>query len=450
MADAGVHRVAVVSSRDVEQRIDGVVTQTDVLRAVHAHMGSLGVLASAQVGSLFPTADDSRAAAPFTLPASSTLRHCFQQLLARHLSGAALVDDATGAVVANVSVSDIRRLGGAVVRGDADAQALLDGPVLRFIAGGGGDSSSSSGGGRPVVSVVPSDSLATVVEMMVVAGVKRVHVVDRARRPIGVVTVSDVLRLLLSHDLTAHCHHDSIASFECASPLEGEAAADAAIAAAATGSVPPSSSASSGTPTSGPSPTGATSPVSAGATPGAEPSLLALLQSTTIGDVMAATGVPIDDVVDVGTDSKMTEALAVMRAHKLSAVMVSRYVVTSWSPRSAIPVTAKKYVGWVDGGDVAALVLQRSVSDRSGGGVLTGIAAALHDDDGHTAAAAVNFSNNDPLWVVHRDKTMDKVRQGGSRVGCSGVAGEYAGHCCKTAVTMFWGVRVWMHVVAGE
>ena len=47
MADAGVHRVTLPHHGE----FDGGVTQTDVLRTVHGHMGSLGVLASALWGS---------------------------------------------------------------------------------------------------------------------------------------------------------------------------------------------------------------------------------------------------------------------------------------------------------------------------------------------------------------------------------------------------------------
>ncbi len=76
------------------------------------------------------------------------------------------------------------------------------------------------------------------------------------------------------------------------------------------------------------------------------PSLLALLHETSAAEFLASDGVAIDDVVDVSAEGSVTHALKAMEEHKLSAVLVSRFVVVSWSATSAVPVT--KCVGpWV-------------------------------------------------------------------------------------------------------
>jgi CBS domain-containing protein len=59
---------------------------------------------------------------------------------------------------------------------------------------------------RPPVTAGIADTLATVIQLLCVVGVHRVHVVDTLRKPVGVVTVSDVLRVLLSPELTAYVH----------------------------------------------------------------------------------------------------------------------------------------------------------------------------------------------------------------------------------------------------
>ncbi len=73
-------------------------------------------------------------------------------------------------------------------------------------------------------------------------------------------------------------------------------------------------------------------------------------------------------------------------------------------------VFSKKYIGWVDGHDVAALVLQRSVSAQKTAGVLASVAAAMSSDSAHSSGAGVNFSHNDPLWVIPSRKRVDQVR----------------------------------------
>jgi hypothetical protein len=59
-------------------------------------------------------------------------------------------------------------------------------------------------GFRAAVTVTPSDTLSSVIELLCAAQVHRVHVVNPQRRPIGVVTTMDVLRVLLTSEVTAH------------------------------------------------------------------------------------------------------------------------------------------------------------------------------------------------------------------------------------------------------
>jgi CBS domain-containing protein len=198
MVHEGVHRVAVAAPGE---DIVGVVTQTTVLTALRDHVADLGPFGHAAVGSLFPPPGP-----PFTLPASSTLRHCLQQLLLTGYEGCALTEDAPGAaggaVVANISRTDVRRLTASLTAG-LDVEAVLNGPVLWFLqdpALGGGTPTTSA---LKVITVTPRDSVASLVNLLCVAHVHRVHVVDAHRRPLGVVTAMDVIRALQSSELVS-------------------------------------------------------------------------------------------------------------------------------------------------------------------------------------------------------------------------------------------------------
>ena len=129
--------------------------------------------------------------------ATATAGEAFHVLASHGISGAPVVD-AAGVVVANVSVSDMRRL--AHTTNHADTDAALAKPVLEFLRGG------PAGAGRAADPVVTStepvvvhagDSVGMVVQLLAESRLHHVYVVDGARRPVGVLALADVLRALV-------------------------------------------------------------------------------------------------------------------------------------------------------------------------------------------------------------------------------------------------------------
>jgi CBS domain-containing protein len=96
----------------------------------------------------------------------------------------------SGAIVGNVSVSDVRALATDVLT-PGGADAALSMPVMTFLGRG-------LEAPRAPITVKAADSLATLTSVMDGAHVHRVHVVDDAGKPIGVVTAMDVLRVLVA------------------------------------------------------------------------------------------------------------------------------------------------------------------------------------------------------------------------------------------------------------
>jgi CBS domain-containing protein len=190
MTSIGVKRVCVARKDGRGLHLAGIISHTDILRTLHAGVGSLNPsVATAPVGVLFPLTSP-----PLTLPHTATLRQCFEQLQAHKQDGCALVGD-DGAIVGNVSVADVRGLADTIL-GGGEVEGVLDGLAVSFLG--------RAGDPRPPVTVTPADSLASVLELLCVAHVHRVHIVDARRRPVGVVTSMGLLHTLLSPHLTAH------------------------------------------------------------------------------------------------------------------------------------------------------------------------------------------------------------------------------------------------------
>ena len=89
-----------------------------------------------------------------------------------------------------------------------------------------------------------------------------------------------------------------------------------------------------------------------------------------------------------------------------------------------IPMTQKKYIGWLDCGDIAAMVLERSVSAKKDSGIVSTVASAVSSDRAHQADAAMNYSRNDPFWAVPSSRNMDKVIVGACISCCSRSCGR--------------------------
>jgi CBS domain-containing protein len=374
MADKGVHRVAVVDMAH-HKVTKGVITQSMVLRVIHEHIGVIGELGSAVVGSLFATGGD---AVPFCEPRSASAREVLQTLLLKGYQGCPIVDDGSGAIIANVSVSDIRNLAGMSAE---DAEANLDRPALWLVSPTHSDESAP----RPPITVRPSDTLSTVIGLIVTSRVHRVYIVDERNRPIGIVTLTDLLRLLLSPTIVAH----DVAGAGLAAVSETKAGDGTARVAE---------------------------------------ELVATIRGTTVESFVESGGLRLDTIHDVACTTSVTDVLELLARHRVSALPVYREEEVR-SPALVgaglaaaggallvgdIPSYERKYIGWVDVADIASLILDRGVA-RHSEGVWNTIATVCFDDKEHRSAEAVNRSNNNPFWAIATGQKMDKV---GDAVRC--------------------------------
>jgi CBS domain-containing protein len=102
------------------------------------------------------------------------------------------VCDASGALVANVSASDLRGL-------TPERLGALASDVADFVAGDGNETAgfaAGAAGEKKPVTCLASETVRDVVERMVSRRVHHVYVCDEERRPVAMVTPNDVLGAL--------------------------------------------------------------------------------------------------------------------------------------------------------------------------------------------------------------------------------------------------------------
>jgi CBS domain-containing protein len=95
------------------------------------------------------------------ITAAATVRDCLTMLISRHFTGLPVTNGEGGDIVANVSLSDVRRLGSAHTA--TEFEALLDTNVLDYLRRKSADSAAPSL--SPLV-LHKDDSLGTAIELL--------------------------------------------------------------------------------------------------------------------------------------------------------------------------------------------------------------------------------------------------------------------------------------------
>jgi CBS domain-containing protein len=175
------HRVAVFDSLG---RVTDIASQSDVIRFLAVTPHAMGVLGNATLDQLHMghARDGGVAQVTRSVPTVEALMF----MTSRGVSSVAVVDD-SGCLWGNLSASDLRGIAG------SDLQ-LLARPVEEFL------SMSIPRRGGALVTVTADSTLRTAVCRLAASHVHRVYMVDKAGRPVGIITCTDVLAALLQGD----------------------------------------------------------------------------------------------------------------------------------------------------------------------------------------------------------------------------------------------------------
>ncbi|KAJ1910266.1 hypothetical protein IWQ60_010739 [Tieghemiomyces parasiticus] len=178
---SGIHRALVTDYNDNphDPKPDFLLTQSDVVRYVHDHPGCLNTdLLETTVEQLFPKAIHKKL---FTVREDEPVLRAYA-LMDQEDRSAAAVLDSEGRIVGNLSASDLRGL-------TEDNLTSLMAPVKVFLAHLHSERGS-------VVTCKADDTLQILLDQVCSHAIHRSWVVDENCRPVGVITLTDIIALL--------------------------------------------------------------------------------------------------------------------------------------------------------------------------------------------------------------------------------------------------------------
>jgi CBS domain-containing protein len=176
----GTHRVAVVDPEN-HSAIRGIVTPCGILRAIRDKLPELGEIGTAPIGSLFNIC----AGTVQTAHKDQTAQYSLQRMLKFGHSGMPVVDD-NGVMVGAVCFSQLRCIAS---MNPEDAEYALEHQPTMWLATRDPRGEEDVDAYTKNMSVLPSDSLSTAITMLAYSRAHRMYVVDKERRPIGVITI---------------------------------------------------------------------------------------------------------------------------------------------------------------------------------------------------------------------------------------------------------------------
>lgn len=187
LAQDGVHRVAIV---DILQDIRFMITQTDIIKVIHANLDSLVNVARVSVKDL-GVANSNLICVKANQPALESLKI----MHANRLSAAPVVDETSGELLATLSVADLK----AVARDPTTTgvHTTLSDVGLPTLAFAESHSYRHNPASAPKAIVVSLEStFGDVITLAAQTRVHRVWVVDGNRKPIGVISLTDICRII--------------------------------------------------------------------------------------------------------------------------------------------------------------------------------------------------------------------------------------------------------------
>ena len=179
LATSGAHRVAVVDSRS-SGHVQGIVTPCGILRVLRDRVADLGEVGSVPVGALFDIFSP-----VVTTHADTPARSSIKKLLTHGYSGMPVVND-QGAVVAALSFGNLRSIATMLPE---HAHTALQRHTSLWLATLGPNGAQDPLAVQRNMTVLPTDTLATAIAMLAYSRAHRMYIVDKDRRPIGIITI---------------------------------------------------------------------------------------------------------------------------------------------------------------------------------------------------------------------------------------------------------------------
>jgi len=183
--EKGLHRVPVV---DDERKLITVITQSQIVNILHRNLDILGEKKDKPMNQMENYFED-----VVCINEEDTTLEAFKIMVEKNV-GALAVIDKEGKLTANISLRDLKAM-------STDTRLFwrLYQTVHNFLLKVRKENNETSGDRpRTVVTVKPTDTLETVIKKLAEYKIHRVYIVDDHKKPVGVVSLKDVLREIIN------------------------------------------------------------------------------------------------------------------------------------------------------------------------------------------------------------------------------------------------------------
>jgi len=180
--EPALHRVPIL---DESQRLVGLITQSQVIQFLFKNLGMLGEKKNKPLSAMTSTYSKE----VFSIGYKERAIDAFRMMVTKGVSGLAVLDD-NGVLVNSISVRDLKTIG-------ADARLFwrLYQTVNNFLAK---EKKEFTDKPRHPIFATPQDTLEDVIKLLATKQIHRLFVVDGNHKPIGIISLKDVLLEIIS------------------------------------------------------------------------------------------------------------------------------------------------------------------------------------------------------------------------------------------------------------
>jgi CBS-domain-containing membrane protein len=183
--EPGLHRIPII---DQDRKLITVISQSQVVQILYKNLDIIGEKKNKPVGQM-----DRYLEQVFTIHEEATAVDAFKMMVELNVSGLAVIDK-EGKLTANIAMKDLK-----AVSTDTRLFWRLFQTVHNFLQKVRKENS-ETGGDRPrtTVTVKAEDTLETVIRRLTEHSIHRIYIVDDHKKPLGVISLKDVLAELIS------------------------------------------------------------------------------------------------------------------------------------------------------------------------------------------------------------------------------------------------------------
>jgi len=176
--EKGLHRVPVI---DENRKLVGLITQSHIIEFLHKYIGMIGSKKDKPVGHCKDAIRN-----VWSIHEDQMALDAFRMMSSHGVNGLAVVNT-EGKLVGNISVRDLKAIGT-----DGRMFTRLNQSIKNFLPKLKKDFGSED---RPhkAVTLKPTDTIESAIRMLVTNKVHRLYIIDDAKKPIGIMSLKDVL-----------------------------------------------------------------------------------------------------------------------------------------------------------------------------------------------------------------------------------------------------------------